>query len=118
MKLKAQPFGVKRGYFAQHESTETPKQVADAIQGSLRFRVRILEARVNIFVEVVKQRLACILHPFFNLRTKLVLELFECGVNRFGGSAIPVDGENPFLEVDARLDRPQHFVGSPKQAAE
>ena len=55
-----------------------------------------------------------VVHCLGDLRFQVEAKLFELGVDRLGGAAVLVDGRDPALEVDTRLDGAEDLVDGPE----
>ena len=72
----------------------------------------------HFLVEVVEQLFARVLLAFGNLGFQLFLELVELKLNLLRRAALLIDGGDALFEIDARLDRAEHFVACAEHAIE
>ena len=73
---------------------------------------------VDFGVKILQELPAGAGHGLVDLRAQFQLQLVERRLDLLGRAAALVNGGDPLLEIDARLDGPQHFVAGPEDALE
>ena len=118
VEVEGQRVVVEARAVVEHEAGQRPEALADAVELGLGVVELQPQALVHVLVEVLEQHPARVVQARADLLVHLRLQLPERGVDLLGRAALLVDGEDALLEVHARLDGAQHFVGGAEDAAE
>ncbi len=95
-----------------HEESFVPREI------SLTLVEAYPQLVVDFGVEILQELPARAGHGLVDLGAQFELQLIERRLDLLGRAAALVDGGDAFLEIDARLDGPQHFVAGPEDALE